>query len=131
MPVTPDGQFEKWYLLFSCALLCTAVKTNVSQLRLGPSNLDRWYSELRNTVRIYTGRCIMFCVITNIYNKETKGPTLMEFFTAIGKLKKFTIFKFFPHARQHADACVARTWISYRCVPCHPWCTHRTSLVIL
>jgi hypothetical protein len=25
--------------------------------------------------------------------------------------------------------CVARTWISYRCVPCHPWCTHRTSLV--
>ena len=29
----------------------------------------------------------------------------------------------------HVDACVARTWISYRCVPCHPWCTHRTSLV--
>jgi hypothetical protein len=25
---------------------------------------------------------------------------------------------------------VARTWISYRCVPCHPWCTHRTSLVV-
>jgi len=24
----------------------------------------------------------------------------------------------------HVDACVARTWISYRCVPCHPWCTH-------
>jgi hypothetical protein len=23
-----------------------------------------------------------------------------------------------------------RTWISYRCVPCHPWCTHRTSLVV-
>jgi hypothetical protein len=30
----------------------------------------------------------------------------------------------------HFDACVARTWISYRCVPCHPWCTHRTSLVL-
>ena len=30
----------------------------------------------------------------------------------------------------HVDACVARTWISYRCVPCHPWCTHRTSLVV-
>jgi len=28
-------------------------------------------------------------VITNIYNKKTKGPTLMEFFTATGKLKKF------------------------------------------
>jgi hypothetical protein len=25
---------------------------------------------------------------------------------------------------------VARTWISFRCVPCHPWCTHRTSLVV-
>ena len=30
----------------------------------------------------------MFSVITNIYNKETKGPTLMEFFRATGKLKK-------------------------------------------
>jgi len=28
----------------------------------------------------------MFSVITNIYNKKTKGPTLMEFFTAPGKL---------------------------------------------
>jgi hypothetical protein len=31
----------------------------------------------------------------------------------------------------HVDACVARTWISYRCVSCHPWCTHRTSLVVI
>ena len=29
-----------------------------------------------------TGRFIMFSVITNIYNKKTEGPTLMEFFTA-------------------------------------------------
>jgi len=43
----------------------------------------------------------MFSVITNIYNKKTKGPTLMEFFTV----------------------CVARSWISYQYVPCHPWCT--------
>jgi len=28
-------------------------------------------------------------MITNIYNKNTKGPTLMEFFKATGKLKKF------------------------------------------
>ena len=28
-------------------------------------------------------------LITNIYTKKTKGPTLMEFFTAIGKLKSF------------------------------------------
>ena len=68
-------------------------------------------------------------VITNIYNKKNKGPTLMEFFTATGKLKKFfflqlemfdvcttddtahidMIIKFLPHTRQHVDACVART----------------------
>jgi len=36
-----------------------------------------------------TGRFIMFSVITNIYNKKTKGPTLVEFFTATGELKKF------------------------------------------
>jgi len=52
-------------------------------------------------------------VITNIYNKKTKGPTLMELFTATGKLKKF----FF-------------TTTDVRCVPCHLWCTHRTSLVV-
>jgi len=28
-------------------------------------------------------------VIINIYNKKTKGPTLMELFTATEKLKKF------------------------------------------
>ena len=37
----------------------------------------------------YTGHFIMFSVIKNIYNKKTKGPTLMEFFTATGRLKKF------------------------------------------
>jgi len=31
----------------------------------------------------------MFSVITNIYNKKTKEPTLMQLFTATGKLKKF------------------------------------------
>jgi hypothetical protein len=69
----------------------------------------------------HTRLFIMFSVITNIYNKKTKGPTLMELFTATGKLKKFfggqlemfdvcttgdrahidTIFKFLPHMRQH------------------------------
>jgi hypothetical protein len=33
------------------------------------------------------GRCIMFSMITNIYNKKTKGPTLMELFTATRKLQ--------------------------------------------
>jgi len=30
----------------------------------------------------------MFSMITNMYNRKTKGPTLVEFFTAAGKLKK-------------------------------------------
>jgi hypothetical protein len=36
----------------------------------------------------YTGHFII-SVITNIYDKKTKGPTLMELFTATEKLKKF------------------------------------------
>jgi hypothetical protein len=36
----------------------------------------------------YTGRFIMFSVITNIYNNKTKGSTLMELFIATRKLKK-------------------------------------------
>ena len=30
----------------------------------------------------------MFSVKTNIYYNQTKGPTLMELFTATGKLKR-------------------------------------------
>jgi len=30
----------------------------------------------------------MFSVVTNIYNNKTKGPKLLELFTARGKLKK-------------------------------------------
>ena len=55
----------------------------------------------------------MFSLITNIYNKKTKGPNLVELFTATVKLKKFffwqlemfdvcnidTIFQFLPHTR--------------------------------
>ena len=37
---------------------------------------------------LYTGRFIMFSVIINIYNKKTKGPTLMEMLTDTGKFKK-------------------------------------------
>jgi hypothetical protein len=31
----------------------------------------------------------MFSVIKNIFNKKSKGPTLMELFTVTAKLKKF------------------------------------------
>jgi len=40
-------------------------------------------------MHINTGRFIMFSVITNIYNKKTKEPTVMELFIATGKLKSF------------------------------------------
>ena len=46
--------------------------------------------EIENSsVLINTGRFVMFSVITNIYNKKNTEPTLMEMFTATGKLKKF------------------------------------------
>jgi len=51
-------------------------------------NLRVWVYE----VYVYTGRFIMFSVVTNIYNKKTKGPTLKELFTATGKLKKKVFF---------------------------------------
>ena len=70
----------------------------------------------RNWPHPYTGRFIMFSVIINIYNKKTKGPSLMELFTATGKLKSFFwqleifdvctigdtahIFKLLPRMRQ-------------------------------
>jgi hypothetical protein len=37
---------------------------------------------------VNTVRFVMFSVITNVYNKKTKGPTLMELFTVTGELKK-------------------------------------------
>jgi len=40
----------------------------------------------QRNIKLNTGRFIMLSVITNIYNKKTKGPALMEFFTATGKL---------------------------------------------
>ena len=40
-------------------------------------------------IHAHTGSFVMFSVITNIYNKKTKGPTLMELFIATEILKKF------------------------------------------
>ena len=42
-----------------------------------------------------TGRFIRFSVITNIYNKNTKEPTLMELFIATGKLIFFSQLEIF------------------------------------
>ena len=51
----------------------------------------------------------MFSVITNIYNKNTKGPTLMEFFTSTEKVKKFFLY-------------------NWRCSMCAPRVTRHTSI---
>ena len=74
----------------------------------------------------------MFSMITNIYNKKIKGPTLMELSTATEKLKEiffwqlemfdvcrvtrvcttvdtahiYTIFKFLPHTRVNMGASI-------------------------
>jgi hypothetical protein len=79
--------------------------------------IDKMLSVAKNESN--RGSFIMFSVITNIYSKKTKGPTLIELFTATGKLKFFltaidvrcvhhgctahidTIFKFFSHTYQH------------------------------
>jgi hypothetical protein len=55
------------------------------------TSLDRriLFCTSNNLIGNCTGRFIMFSVITNIYNKKTKGPTLMQLCTATGKLKKF------------------------------------------
>jgi hypothetical protein len=37
----------------------------------------------------------MFSLVTNIYNKKTKAPTLTELFTATGKLKTFLRLEMF------------------------------------
>jgi hypothetical protein len=106
-------------------------------------------------LRNYTGRFIMFSVITYIYNKKTKGPTLMEWSQAQKNWKLFFLtardvrrvlhgwhgthrydtllgtdhYRSEEYRCTHVDACVSRTWILHRCVPYHPWGTHRTSLV--
>ena len=49
----------------------------------------KWKHTHTHTHTIYIRRFIMFSVITNIYKKKTKGPTLIELFRATGKLKKF------------------------------------------
>jgi hypothetical protein len=66
--------------LFRARSLCSKISGNVSSSPFPVKPL--WtYCDLR-------GRFIMFSVITNIYNKKTNGYTLMELFTATGKLKK-------------------------------------------
>jgi hypothetical protein len=48
-------------------------KNQFSPVSIIPSMLHVYLNLIPNT-----GRFIMFSVITNIYNKKTRGPTLME-----------------------------------------------------
>jgi hypothetical protein len=53
-----------------------------------PSTKAIVWTDVMSLQPTHTGCSIVFSVITNIYNKKTKGPSLMELFTATGKLKK-------------------------------------------
>jgi hypothetical protein len=58
--------------------------------RIDGDALDKYYElKLNMFIVFYPATLSLFSVIINIYNKKTKGPTLMELFTATRKLKKF------------------------------------------
>ena len=80
------------YLVLQCMELCLATHVlTVCYCFRDRANFYIYccrYSGSPHT-SVCTGCFIMFSVITNIYNKNTKGPILMELFTATGKLKKF------------------------------------------
>jgi hypothetical protein len=73
---------------FRLVAQCLNQLRHVNSIALERINLFNYFG-VYVYVCIYTGRFIMFSVITNIYNKKTKGPTLMELFTATEKLKKW------------------------------------------
>jgi hypothetical protein len=94
-------------------------------------------------ILIYTGRFIMYSGITKIYYRKTVGHVFTKPVQIEGTPQAFfppnKLFFIVVHTDHcsseeyrctHVDACVARTWISYRCVPCHPCCTRRISLVV-
>jgi len=71
-------------LFYSCKLFlrCVCIKYNALE-KNSIAQIYLWLSHVPNT-----GRFIMFSMITNIYNKKVKEPTLMELFTATGILEK-------------------------------------------
>ena len=79
-----------------------AYGTYLSTTNILPSTDIVW------NVLSYTGRFIMFSVITNICNKKTKGPALMELFTATRKLITFffgqlEMFDVAPRVTRHTS----------------------------
>jgi hypothetical protein len=64
-------------------------KGNFSLKFRPPSVHSKTAWKVTQVTYLYIGRFIMFSTITNIYNKKTKGPTLIELFTTTRKLDKF------------------------------------------
>jgi len=67
---------------------CVTTTTAKRELFSEPCSRKDKFPYLFQILKYYTGRFIVFSMITNIHNNKTKGPTLMELFTATGKLKK-------------------------------------------
>jgi hypothetical protein len=82
----------------------------------------------------------MFSVITNIYNMKTKGPTLMEFFTATGKLKFFSTIRDVRRVQHgwhathrydiHVPATHVSTWVHRYLHCCNDLCRARMILSV-
>jgi hypothetical protein len=66
----------------------------------------------------------MFSVITKIYNKKTKGTTLMELLTATGKLKKLAKARIISAVKNIDAPMVTRAWqeLEYRIDVCRVSC---------
>jgi hypothetical protein len=95
------------YIPLKCtSRICINCRTLVSMCRYG---------------RKSTGYFVMFSVITNIYNKKTKGPTLMELFTATSE--KF----FFLTTR--GVRCVHHGWYGTHRYDIQVLATHVSALV--
>jgi hypothetical protein len=97
------GRCLKMALEFKCILSCYFLATWKlwnGRLLFKTALCSRKFDTLtwaRYKILLFVFDCVIlyrafykFSVITNIYNKKHKGPTLMELFTATRKLNKFT-----------------------------------------
>jgi len=60
-----------------------------------------------------------------VYLLHVRHLPQYKFRVGCNKLGQLNLISPFP-----VGACVSSTGVSYQCVPCHPWCTHRTFLVV-
>jgi hypothetical protein len=129
----------------SCLLLLKTIQLFHQQRQRKPETLCLGLGTLFSSeMWCYTGRFIIFSIITTIYNTKSQRTYLNGIFHSHSKSEKIflttTDVRCVPSGTDHysseayrwthVDACVARTWISYLCVPCQPWCTHQTILII-